>query len=193
MKSVFIKIHVKVFYIQVWFKCETPLFFLMKAMVYRKSPLKKRVLFHKISVDLILNSPNLTAHVCKKRNFFVLFQLYCSKRTVVGTPFWMLWLLKSLNIFAIIMFFQDYQWWRLQQIFQLRKTHQWKQTGHKLLRHPQVMTLIGRGCLSSLEKLDKLVWLRRVYKIAAITWIFCLRWCSQKNPLKEKKTSWGEW
>ena len=37
MKSVFIKIHVTVFYIQVWLKCETfLLFFLIEAMVYRK-------------------------------------------------------------------------------------------------------------------------------------------------------------
>ena len=64
----------------------------------------QNILFHKISVDLILNSSNLTANVCKKRNFFVLFQLYYSKRTVVGTPFWMLWQLKSLNIFAIIVY-----------------------------------------------------------------------------------------
>ena len=40
MKSVFYKIHFKVFSIQVWFKCEIPpLFFLIKGMVYRKKPL----------------------------------------------------------------------------------------------------------------------------------------------------------
>ena len=41
MKSVFfIKIHVQVFHIQIWFKCEIPpLFFLLKTMVYRKSSL----------------------------------------------------------------------------------------------------------------------------------------------------------
>ena len=38
MKSFFIKTHVKVFYIQAWFRCEIPpLFFLIKGMVYRKS------------------------------------------------------------------------------------------------------------------------------------------------------------
>ena len=36
------------------------------------SSCKMIILLHKISVDLILNSPNLTVHVCKKRNFFVL-------------------------------------------------------------------------------------------------------------------------
>ena len=41
MKSAFlIKIQVKVFYIQIWFKCETPLlFFSNKTMVYRKKDL----------------------------------------------------------------------------------------------------------------------------------------------------------
>ena len=37
MKSFFIKTHVKVFYIQVWFKFEIPpLFFLIKGIAYRK-------------------------------------------------------------------------------------------------------------------------------------------------------------
>ena len=36
----FIKIHVKVFYIKIWLKCETPiLFFQMKVMGYRKGSL----------------------------------------------------------------------------------------------------------------------------------------------------------
>ena len=41
MKSIFfIKIRVEAFYIQIWFKCETPLlFFITKTMVYRKNSL----------------------------------------------------------------------------------------------------------------------------------------------------------
>ena len=39
----FIKIHAKVFYIQIWFKCETPLlFFQIKTMVYKKKPLYRK-------------------------------------------------------------------------------------------------------------------------------------------------------
>ena len=42
---------VKVFYIQIWFKCETPpLSFLMKAMVHRKNFLEKVGFF---SVDYV--------------------------------------------------------------------------------------------------------------------------------------------
>ena len=38
--SFFIKIQVKVFYFQIWFKCKTPLlFFLIKSLVYRKNSL----------------------------------------------------------------------------------------------------------------------------------------------------------
>ena len=38
--QIFIKIHVKVFYIQIWFKCKTPLlFFLIRTMIYRKKTL----------------------------------------------------------------------------------------------------------------------------------------------------------
>ena len=41
----FIKIHVKVFNIQIWFKCKTPpLFFLTKAMVRKKNSLWKNFL-----------------------------------------------------------------------------------------------------------------------------------------------------
>ena len=53
MKSVFfIKIHVKVFYIQICFKCETPvLFFVIRTMVYRKKTLYRRKTF--FSVDYV--------------------------------------------------------------------------------------------------------------------------------------------
>ena len=48
--SFFIKIHVqvltKVFYIQIWIKCETPLaFFLIRTIVYRKKLLLKKIVF----------------------------------------------------------------------------------------------------------------------------------------------------
>ena len=42
--SFFIKIHVKVFHIQIWRKCEAPfLFFQIKTMIYRKNPLQKKI------------------------------------------------------------------------------------------------------------------------------------------------------
>ena len=41
----FIEIHVKVFYIQIWFKCERQLLFFLKIMVFRKSLYRKIVFF----------------------------------------------------------------------------------------------------------------------------------------------------
>ena len=44
--SVFIKIYAMVYYIQIWFKCETPLWIsLIKIMVYIKNSLKKQIVF----------------------------------------------------------------------------------------------------------------------------------------------------
>ena len=42
--KIYAKILTKVFYIQIWFKCETPLlYFLIRAIVYRKKTLEKTV------------------------------------------------------------------------------------------------------------------------------------------------------
>ena len=57
--SLFIKIHVqvltKVFYIQIWIKCETPLaFFLIRTIVYRKKPFAEKNSFSAVDYVKII-------------------------------------------------------------------------------------------------------------------------------------------
>ena len=70
----FIKIHVKVFYIQIWLKCKTTLsFFLIKTMVYRKNS------FWKKNISFFFFFFFFCCRLCK--NYWI---TYCTRLTSHG-------------------------------------------------------------------------------------------------------------